>query len=392
MNNWTRDDGNYNFSGYTPLNISAVWAINTDFARISWNDIYGGQVAYDVWESKDQGLHWLLVATTAIGANQYDNFTYQNALMQFKVAPHGTSEFSNPVQLQTPLCFWTDEAFVPGVILNNLDVAALRTVHVEWGDGMFDDLVGANPMFAQAYANPGQYCVQFSGDVNFITRFDCQGQATNYGDLGKWVLPGNLTVLILNMSAFTGDLHEWILPGGLTNLDLTWNLFTGDISGWFNMGGMPPGMTYFNISGTNLFSGAVPEIFAGATLPNGITTFDANTMLFTGNLRNFLLPAAGAAFTINLNDNNFGSILRGNYRWCTVMNMANNNVSYQEINDFLSYLDNFFTLGVVPLCNLTLTITGANMGSPEGGVFSDAIISLTAKYIAAGFVFTCVHN
>lgn len=392
MNNWTRDDGVSHSYGYKALNLAVTWAINTDFAHLTWNDIYDGQVTYDVWESQDQGLHWNLIAVTALGANFYDAFTYQNALMQFKVAPHGTSEFCNPVSIQTPLCLWTDQNPIVGGLLNALTVAALHTVHVEWGDGLFNNLVGANPAFPHVYANPGQYCIQLYADIDFITNFDVGSILTYYGNLSKWVLPGNNQYLVLQNCNFTGDLTEWILPASLRQIYLDTNNFTGDIGAWF-IGGMPPALTTLQVNPGNAFTGYPNEQLAGATAPNTLILLALAAQNFTGDLKLFNIAAGAGTSDFYLNDNHFASLLRGNYRWVRNMNMANNNCNYKEINDFLAYLDNFFTLGIVPLESLTLTITGANMGSPTGGLLHNpAILSLTAKYIAAGKVFVCVCN
>ncbi len=393
MNNWSSDNGNYNFYGFPAPELAATVPLNTQYIQMTWQDVYGGNVAYDVYESLDQGLHWNLVAVTAVGVNIYQHTTFQNALVSLKIAPTGTDHFSNIVTIYMPLCLTSNQAVPAPAVLNNFNIAPGRTVHIEWGDGLFDDLVGANAAFPHVYVNPGFYTIQISGDVDFITTLDINTQFRFGGVLEYWILPGNLLNLNLNGCTFAGNLNKWILPGGLLTFDIGNNLFTGDLSGWFTFGGMPPGLTTFVLTTGNFFTGTPPDIFAGATLPAGIINIDAQAMGFTGNLRNFLIPAGAAPIDINFHDNQFGSILRGNYRWVRTMNMSDNYVSYQELNDFLAYLDNFFRLGVVPLVNLTLTLTGANMGSPEGGaVNNDAIVSLTAKYIAAAVVFACVCN
>lgn len=391
-NNHTQSNGFVNFYGFISPVITVAWALNTNFARLSWVDNCNGERAYDIYESRN-GIDWTLVATTALGANFYDNYTYQNRYMYFRICIHDTNAFSNVVAMRTPLCFWTDQVPVAGLTLDALTVGGAGTVQVRWGDGLFNNLVGANPAFAHVYANPLQYCVQLWGDVDMITVLDVDTEPLAYGDLGKWVLPAALQNLVLTGCAFTGDLREWTLPATLLTLYLDNNLFTGDISGWFNIGGMPAGMTALALTTGNVFTGTVPDFLAGATLPAGLIVLDAQDMGFSGSLRNFLIPAGAAPINISFHACNFGTILRGNYRWVATMNMSENNCSYQEINDFLDFLDSFFSLGVVPLTNFTLNISGAGMGAPSGGAVNNpAIISLTAKYVAAAVVFTIVCN
>jgi len=390
-NNFTRSDGQFNYYGFLPPDISVVW-IN-DFARISWRDLYNGQAQYEVWMSLD-GVNYTLFATTAAGAVLYDALCKQNDLVYFKVAVLQAgirSGFSQPVQIQTPLCFWTDQAPIVNITLDLLNIGGAGVVHVEWGDGLFNDYNGPNAAIVHVYANPGQYCVRLSGAVDLITDLTIDAQVVNYGSLAMWTLPAGLLNLALTACAFTGDLSGWVLPAGLVTLDLGDNLFTGDLTNWI-MAGFPLGMTDIVLTVGNVFTGNFTGLTAFIYAPAGLDTVDIQGMVFGGGLINVGVPAGAAAINYNFSDCNLNTLPRGNFRWVAALDFSLNVVDQNEIDDFLGYLDNFFTLGIVPLTNFALDISGVGMATPTGGMLNPAIISLQAKYVAAGFVFTPTIN
>jgi hypothetical protein len=75
----------------------------------------------------------------------------------------------------------------------------------------------------------------------------------------------------------------------------------------------------------------------------------------------------------------------------SVYNFQNNLCTGIIISNFLIYLDNYFTAGVVPKCNCTYTLDGVGMGAVNAAGLA-AKASIQAKYVAAGFVATINNN
>lgn len=290
MNNWTGQNGTYNFYGYTaPLNVAVAWV--DDFARLTWQDMYNGTVDYDIYEKVGTG-NWRLVGTTAVGAATYDNYTQQNASVAMRVTVHGTdflSDASNEVIIQTPLVFFTDQTVALNLLINNLNIGGAGTVNVNWGDGTDNDYAGNNAGINHVYL-AGTYYVAITGDVNLITTLDMtlQGICAE-GDISKWTLPAALINLDIDGNEFTGDLSNWTLPGTLVNFNITNNNFTGDLSGWVS-GGMPvgcTGLTTFLLHPGNNF---------GINVPASYTIERKNGVLYAKGSRTGMVEYSGQNF------------------------------------------------------------------------------------------------
>ena len=73
----------------------------------------------------------------------------------------------------------------------------------------------------------------------------------------------------------------------------------------------------------------------------------------------------------------------------TTLNGSNNNLQTGEIDKLLNQLNIFYAANA-PLVNLTVTLSGANMGIPTGGVNNTDILALMNTYTAASKVFTAI--
>ena len=73
----------------------------------------------------------------------------------------------------------------------------------------------------------------------------------------------------------------------------------------------------------------------------------------------------------------------------TTLNGSANNLPTGEIDKLLNQLNIFYAANA-PLVNLTVTLSGANMGIPTGGVNNTDILALMNTFTAASKVFTAI--
>jgi hypothetical protein len=315
-NHWTRCNGLEYFYGLSiPIGLSVQWI--DDFARLTWIDIFNGQAQYEIWESKN-GSSYTFVAITAFGAVTYDNYTEQNANMQFAIKARqfeDVSDFSNSVSLTTPLVFKLDQSILIQIKFHYFRITPGHSITIEWGDGNTDTYVGWTPDDSVLHdyliiKNP--YFVKFTGEVDRLSWFEYIAQLNAYGDLSKWNLPvdlaifhfynhsfnGNISnwmkpftnginIFHVGGNAFTGDLSEIKFPVSLWDFHLEGNFFNGDISKWtFHSPWRPfPTGTHISIA-TNNFTGDI----SGWIMPVNLTWLDIHDNNLTGNLSGWNIP------------------------------------------------------------------------------------------------------
>lgn len=323
-----------------PTVLAVTWT--NDYAAISFTDNSGGVAEHEIYSSKN-GAAYTLVTTLAAGTNTYNDTTWQNAELSYKVrAKVGTwfSDYSSVQSINTPLVFKTDQSTLVAVNLNIINIAAGKTVNVNWGDGSNENLTGNNTNKSHNYssiANP--YYIILSGDINYITSLSIYNQTAVNGDTTKWTLPYLLAYLQLGAaSRFTGD-------------------WTGKV--------LPPYLTDINIASVTKFSGNMND----SVFPVGITRFYADNGDITG------LP-------------------RGNYKtFDSVIGLyaTNNNCNSAELDSLLSDINDYFA-SVTPIKNSLFRLNGAGgMGIPSAtGLAAKA--GIEAKYTAAGFTATILVN
>lgn len=367
-----------------PSAFAAVWT--NDYAALSWIDNTGGAAVYEVWESRN-GAAYTLVTTTAAGATTYNNYTWQNESMAFKVrAKVGGiySNYSSIVSLTTPLVFKTDQSVLTPVVFTYLYVQAGKTVNVNWGDGTNNNYSGANDAVTHNYsatANP--YYVKITGDVNFITQLTLQNQVKLYGDLTKWKLPNIIGTLYLQASNFTGDWTNWVIPDTLqyhkSATGMTCNItgksmganrkelrlygtgISGDITGL----GFVAGQIYFYVMDcTNLVGD-----LSGWVVPSTLT------YCYIVNNRFTKFPLAG----------NFTNLAGS-----TAFRADSNRLSSADVDAFLVALNNAFAT-YPPTRNATYNLGGSGMGAATSTGLA-ARTAILAKFTAAGFTATITVN
>jgi hypothetical protein len=323
-----------------PTGLTAVWV--DDFARLTVNDI-PADVQIEWYESVD-GVNYTLVDTTAVDVVTYDNYTWQNKLVYFKVrAKKGItfSDYTAAVTLTTPLVWKVDQSTPSAMALSTLFITSGKTVTVDWGDGFIENKTGDSTNYIHTYtvsANP--YFIKLSGDVNFITRLQFGGNAKWYGDLTKWYLPAIVIRLGYNQNAHSGSLANQIIPASC--------LIYGS-----------------NIQAGNGFTGATPEIAAHPT--NGLNyNVSANSLSSCGTT---VFRKAMSVFNIGAQEVAFPTA---------------------EIDKTLASLVAFYTSNA-PTANCTFTLNGANMGIPSAQGLSDRT-ALIGLYTAAGRTATVLVN
>jgi lysophospholipase L1-like esterase len=375
---------------WVPTGLSLTWV--NDYCQIDFADATGGVAQHEIWSSKN-GADYVLVATLDAGTVTYNDATWQNASMNYRVrAKDGTwySDYTTVVNIVTPLVLKTDQStlttitFTPGF-------AIAGTVNIDWGDGSNQDITVGSPAVSKDYGvgneqNP--YFITFTGDLSSLSGFIWNNAPKIYGNIEKWVMPirltnfqlyntkctgdltnfffaPNLLVFVLYGSGCTGDVSTWVLPTSLTSLDISqlitpgWTGDMGDIV-------LPPNLIVINAAG---YFAADPHDLAKWNLP---ATFE---QLYMSSLAHLSSLPRGELKGIRAS---LGMYLTDAY------------MSTQIIDDFLVYAAGYFAANT-PIKNAQYKFDGGNAGIPSAtGLAAKA--SIEAAYTAAGFTATIAVN
>jgi hypothetical protein len=398
-----------NWSSYwtPPSELAVVW--ENDYAKLTWVDNTGGLATYEVWESLNGGIY-TLNTTTLAGAQTCNAFVWQNGNVNIKIKArlgNKTSVFSDVVNIITPLVFKNNQSVQTQVLIKTLDVTALKTVNINWGDGTNVNKSGSNSDITKDYAAPGQYFIILTGDINYINVFEFYDQGILSGTLiSKWCLPSVLTFSHFYNNGMIGDITKISLPsttrgchfGGnaitsdITHMDslypsVFWDIhisstiaggITGDLTNWV----LPLRNAHIQISGD--ITGNLTNWNPWQAVTYGSVLLNLEGSNLVGDLSNWIipdLPATLLAFT----GCHFTKLPRGNFRNVSLFNFNNNNCAKEEVDAFFQYIDNYFTGGIVPLTSCTYTVKGYQGPTMTGNT---SIASIKAKYVAAGFVAT----
>jgi len=212
-----------------PLNLAVVWV--DDYAQMTW-DISDTRGQYEIWQELNGG-GYELVATTAEGASSYNNYTWQNASMNFKVRGIGGgvySEFTDVVNLVTPLVFKSDQT-TPGTLnfeaYLGFNLVAGKTVNVNWDDGTNNDYtLNTNP--THTYTEGGIYYVKMTGDLNSIKYYMLGGLGIKaFGDVSKWILSPVLIGFRVYNTNISGNCNAMELPATCKQFYVGGSLISG---------------------------------------------------------------------------------------------------------------------------------------------------------------------
>jgi hypothetical protein len=274
---------------HSPYNVTSTWL--NDYAQISFTDNTGGVAQHEIWEAKGTG-NYILVTTLLAGVTICNNYTWQNASMNFKVRAKIGSSYSNfspIVNLNTPLVFKTNQATPHAFTIHQLMLSPIfsgKSVTINWGDGnstVYTNNTGEYDTVTHTYTvaqNP--YYIQISGDTNYLYKIEMFLHYNDvYGDLTKWILPPLLVVFHFYSNSFAGDISNWILPPNISLFDIENNLFTGDITNWFL--NFPSSMTDFHCGGNNNLTGDLTNM----TFPDSMFLFQLMQQSFTGDITNW---------------------------------------------------------------------------------------------------------
>ena len=72
------------------------------------------------------------------------------------------------------------------------------------------------------------------------------------GDIGSWVLPSNMTTLLIRNNDLSGDIGSWVLPATIVNFQIYGNDLSGDISSWVLTDAATPNLRFFQIHNNSL--------------------------------------------------------------------------------------------------------------------------------------------
>lgn len=414
---------NYNGQGlstaFIPTDVSATWI--EDYMTIEFTDNSSGIAQHEIWISNDGGSYYL-IATLGIGVTSYDyKRCWQNSSTNIKVRAKidsFTSADSVVFNILTPLTLKvTVTAEDLTVNITNLYMTSGHTIRLNWGDGEYTDTSAASTTpQAHTYSSAGVYWFTLTGEgVPYIQFFEWYNEAAHLAGtyVDRWILPTNFQFGHLYNNGFLGDMTNQNLPsetrgfhlgGNQITADITnwifpsqyWDIhiyadalskITGDISNWV----LPQNIAHFNIYG--YVSGNLT-----AVIPFQDTTYggillqlqSSHPVGFYGDLSNWILPDKPGTL-VATGGCHFTKLPRGNFRYITIFNFSANNCDQTEIDNFLAFLDDYYTGGVVPAANCSFTLNGTGMGVPSsiGLAHRQSIID---KYITAGFTGTILVN
>ena len=156
------------------------------------------------------------------------------------------SKYVTTSVINTPLCWKTNQATRTNVVINVLNIAAGKTVNVDWGDGTNANYTGDNTDITKTYAASATniFNVKLSGDTDSIKYFSHNTQAKSYGVVSNWVLPSSLQYFYIYSTGVSGALPNIQTISSMLNYQaLTCNMSSTNII-TFGVG-----LTIFNISG-----------------------------------------------------------------------------------------------------------------------------------------------
>jgi hypothetical protein len=317
------------WASHAPSDLAVVW--ENDYAKLTWT-VNGDKGSYEIWESLNGGAY-SLVATTTEAAITYNNYTWQNASMAFKIRGVGGgiySDYTSEVTLTTPLVFKTNQSTLNQAKVYVLQTTAGHTVNVNWGDGTDDDYSGVyNNTITHNYpsaSNP--YFVQISGELNYLLVLNVFQWESLYGSVSKWIYP-----IRLNNIRFTG-------------------------------------------TGTNYLTGSIKSILEGTAMQYCLLSGN----LFDGDLSSITLKAAllelNLASAVTITD-----LPRGAYKNIGAFTFSGCSVIRENLLDWLAYVKSNLTTNA-PLRNAIYKIDQSRNGVIDP---SDAAVTdITAIYVAAG--------
>lgn len=209
------------------------------------------------------------------------------------------------------------------------------------------------------------------------------GDITNWDFTESEVTSASAKLTLFN-SLLTGDISSWQLFEGINWLNIRNTALELDITNFY----IPSTLCQIDISTVlNPLSNLSGDLsnFIFPTTPSAIATMAINIAGgdLTGDMRNCLIPAFSTSIKLNFASNKITHLPRGNFRWIETFIFTGNECDADELDDFLAYVDNYFSGGIVPLSDAQYELTGTNMGTiSASGSASRA--SILAKYAAAG--------
>jgi len=391
-----------------PMLNSVTWL--DDGVTLDILDGNSGVVEYEVWENRNEEdfeLHELVS-----DKNQHCKI-WQNCIAGVKVRSKKNgnySGFSEAVYIETPLVIYTDQTTLNEVFIKEIRIRGLvepRTL--DWGDGNLLTLNASDVILdlTKNYTESGVYYIKIY--ARFITQIQIFDTTWGEGtDVTKWNFNKGFEYAHFYNNGYTGDITKLKYPSTCKGLHLGGNGLSGNITNHV----LPP--VYWDVH----YNGNLTGVITDWVLPNTVAHFEVRGYIegdltdvipfvaseygsilvrlesthpngFTGNLNGWIIPDYMSLPTsISCSSGcNFTGLPRGNFNTVELFDFSNNNCNTTEVDDFLVYVDNYFTEEVVPLYSSVYRLTGVNMGIPTVTGLS-AKSSIESKYIAEGL--TCV--
>jgi len=408
----------------TPSGITLTWI--DDYTRITFTDNSNGDAQHEIWSRRiwwGGTDPWQLVTTLTEGVTTYNDKTWQNATVEYRVRGKKSNSFSpswTTDSINTPWVFKMNQTTLQTVNINDIHLYAVnKSVTIDWGDGTSETVTGVTKNSVEKnYTVSGNYFVKITGDVNWINYFDIPYPRTYFAgtDVTKWALPYNFQAGHMKQLGLIGVITNILYPPRVAFLD--WD--SNDFSEW-NLTNFHIPSTAFEFNAmTNVFDNVfgdistlvLPDVLAHLNLKGYIHGDLTNVIPFkniyygnayvrlesshpvglTGDLSNWIMPdTAGGGHITMMRGTHFTKMPRGHFRRITNFGFFENSCDSAEIDSLLQYVDNYFTGDVVPLVNCTYILNGVGMGTPSA-VGLAAKTSIENKYTTAGVTATISVN
>lgn len=406
-----------------PSNIVLSW--REDYLDISFSDNNSGQYKTEVYESINDG-EYALALTLDAGISNCHYRTWQNASLKIRLRGknlHYYSDYSEDADYTSPLVCKVTLTTLQTVHIDNIRMSTSgKKLIIDWGDEEETEVTNVISMsYDHNYASIGEYWIHFKEDVNFIGHFEFFDQLSYLAgtDVSKWILPTNLSFGHFYNNNCVGDVtsiykslpHNCVgfhLGANYVTCDLELVVFSenyrdchfgsrlvgsdmegihGDITGW----SLPDTIAHFFIEG--YVHGDLTNVIPWVDAPYGthlMVLSSSHPIGFTGDLSGWTISDTNSSLKANIGCH-FTKLPRGHFRKVSAYEFINNSCNQSEIDNILTYIDNYFTGEIVPLVDCNYRLDGANMGIPSVTGLA-AKTSIEGKYTAAGLSATITVN
>lgn len=204
-----------------------------DYIKVDFTNNSTGSVLHEIWSEID-GLGYELLTVLATGLDTYNAYDKMNATLNYKVrakAGSNYSDYSTVEQITAPFLFMTDQTVLNQAKFTNLNLGAVDTINVDWGDETNADYSGNNANVTHDYGVEGIYYVKITGDVNTVSQIYLYGWTSVNVDISRYVVPTALIYFYWRGLNIVGNPSNFLEHGIMQYFYCPDSGLSGDLSG-----------------------------------------------------------------------------------------------------------------------------------------------------------------